>query len=85
MYSLGPGNLDFSRLLYIFPVWHGSQHRSNVRLAATPAELVEVRRADGSRYTTEFVACTRCRVMAWKPELARVPQTPDFTRGWGSR
>jgi DNA-directed RNA polymerase subunit M/transcription elongation factor TFIIS len=48
-------------------------------------ERVEVTRLDGSRYSTEFVACVRCRVMAWRPELAKTPQAPDFRRGWGAR
>jgi hypothetical protein len=48
-------------------------------------ERVEVKKFDGTLYGTEFVACAKCRVMAWRPELTRVPRAPDFRRTWGSR
>ena len=48
-------------------------------------ERVEVDRASGTKYGTEFIACAKCRVMAWEPELARIARAPDLRRGWGGK
>ena len=40
-------------------------------------ERVSVTRPDGSRYVTEFVACSHCRVMFYRPPVRLPPDSPQ--------